>query len=1785
MKRRICSVIVCFCFLVSLLPTAALADVVNAFAETSTEVQTIRLLDGTITKGNLYQIFGGKDSWPNTTDYRYTLKDQIAWKRVNEEDADNTDLAENLQDGKVYQLQKKTYMFSENLKEWKDIGTFVFQTYYQITVNAKDFPTGGNVLVNGENLTDKGVYEVNKDNDLTLTFGKVSGYDVQVKIGNGAWITVLGDTYSHKADSSTTLSVRYVETAASDLCKLTITVHNPSLGEYAGIETDSVAAGTDIALTVTPYNEMTTPANDLDAYVKSVKVNGTELPESYKNTVFSGTFTVNTNTSLEITFAERLVLNKPTEGPYEKHEGDTAIMMYLATMNMDKKVSQQVEAIEQSILDSTVDKANTPGYEDTTIELKGNLELVGDIYMELDGNALDAAGDKLDWLQSLLGGVTHWGDRTFHNDKEQWEEIRLILPASTDGRYPAVQSEDLTVWVLEARTLLTIEGTAKETTVESEANLDAAIKAAALDQLLATNPGATLEQIGTNNITYQYTKPAFDSLGQNPTNVSVKVSVQSGDFYLESTGSITVPVRKSTMSSVVTVTTEGEGTASYIVNGNTYTFTLTPETGWYVQQLAITKTSIAGNGQSETVMPENMTAVKDGAYSYAYTLEAENGYDYKLVATFCQYTLTTTATSEPFSYYDGLYTDSDALVAALKAKLPLTKSHDSFPAGTLYLEYKANSNTWLAVGAALPDTGCHAFGAQNTETLRYRYVFTSDGFAVCSNETTLTISDGRVATQVKLKANACTMDYADYAQATDKTACLTEKLLDGVYQTENGNRVTDAVVTVSPNYLEAGETTVTLSYAGDAQYMPSSAKATVTLNSQDASITVKVQPTTVVYGTNYTVDIATNPTNLQTISFALGLDLAETSLQKEMVPLNVTILGPAKLRTALDTYAKKADTDGKISAYDVLCGLQLLCDDSEKIQEIGVSEESLEQLAQILSLGAVIPTLDAVISDTFPTNAGFYVVGAIVAEPGYTSAMAVDYLSITPKVVKATLDWEQNIGTSVTWEQLKTQGYMDAKVASVESGTVADARNQLAWIYLGFDEDGDLAVYQKDELKADVYTQVAFLKEWTSNEQYASVPIMREFAVGVDYADVQFVDAANQPTDSYIYTVGDTIEAPVTVDGKTVTEGLTVSSTKIYAKSNSVGVEESKLPSANGLYLLQANYKKTDVDGNVTAAGKDNAVLMISSAIEGFEANDTKVLYDGTEKFLEIQQPAGTTVSYLAFVMDTQRKQVNVLLPDSMDVFGGLKAGAEAIQFEGVLEFLQAYSSEDAQKMALAVLLQQVKADVQNVTGWTVSVNAAKPIEVGSYNVLLMTIGEELYFCNRTLTIEPKSLSDLVITLTPEQFDYDGNAKSPVVQVMDGNTVISSAEYEVQIPKDAVDVGTYKVTVVNKEGSNYKIYGNKEFTIKQVPASVTQEPTANSLTYTGKAQSLIKAGVANGGTMMYRLGETGDFSETIPSATQVGSYSIYYYVKGDKNHSDTAVAVFEVKIEESNEENNNTPSNPTGSYSSHNSGNSYLITVLHPENGVIVAERKAASPGTTVMVTGKPNEGYLLKTLTVTDKTGALLDVIDKGDGKYTFTMPASAVTVMATFQNSALVQNPFVDVLVGSYYYDAVLWAVENTITGGVDASHFAPDTACTRAQIVTFLWRAAGRPEPNTGINPFVDVDTDAYYYQAVLWAVEHGITGGVDAAHFAPDAVCTRAQAVSFLYRTAQMQGDGFTGAWMFRLPFTDVPEWCMEAVAWCYQNQITGGISATLFSPDDACTRGQIVTFLYRANVSK
>lgn len=274
------------------------------------------------------------------------------------------------------------------------------------------------------------------------------------------------------------------------------------------------------------------------------------------------------------------------------------------------------------------------------------------------------------------------------------------------------------------------------------------------------------------------------------------------------------------------------------------------------------------------------------------------------------------------------------------------------------------------------------------------------------------------------------------------------------------------------------------------------------------------------------------------------------------------------------------------------------------------------------------------------------------------------------------------------------------------------------------------------------------------------------------------------------------------------------------------------------------------------------------------------------------------------------------------------------------------------------------------------------------------------------------------------------------------------------------------------------------------------------------------------------------------------------------------------------------PSRPSHSSSSDNDP-SYSISADKAEHGSVTVSPRYAESDDTVTITVKPDSGYILETIIVKDSKGNELKLTDKGDGKYTFTMPAGRVEVKATFMDDNTMLNFFVDVPADSYYYDTVLWAAQKGITGGTDAEHFSPNASCARGQLVTFLWRAAGKPVVNYAMS-FSDVSADAYYTEAVRWAASLGIVSGYGDGKFGVNDPITREQMAVMLYRFAKAQGMDTTQGGMAVREFDDfeqVSDYAGEAMTWAVNTGILKGANNQLM-PKTPCTRAQIVTMLQR-----
>ena len=439
---------------------------------------------------------------------------------------------------------------------------------------------------------------------------------------------------------------------------------------------------------------------------------------------------------------------------------------------------------------------------------------------------------------------------------------------------------------------------------------------------------------------------------------------------------------------------------------------------------------------------------------------------------------------------------------------------------------------------------------------------------------------------------------------------------------------------------------------------------------------------------------------------------------------------------------------------------------------------------------------------------------------------------------------------------------------------------------------------------------------------------------------------------------------------------------------------------------------------------------------------------------------------------------------------------------------------------------------------------------------------------------EVQTIQILGFLPAPTNADWD----DAVLGKASWGAVEHASGYSIQLYKDGTALGSAETVTET----------NYTFTIPEPPAEDSNDSTTTTPTLPDNA-------ITKAGTYSFRvtaLGNGTDYSNSVAAESARHLSSIT--VEENENGTITASARYAVSGTEITLTGNpnsgyrfskwsltpeltvtdNKFTMPEGAvtvsavFARRSSSSTYPITVKDSKNGSASSSHKSASSGTTVTITVMPDKGYTLETLTVTDK-----------NGKYTFTMPASKVEINATFMDDNAMLNYFVDVKANDYFYDAVLWAAQNGITSGTDAVHFTPDGVCSRAQAVTFLWRAAGSPAPKSVSMPFTDVPKGSYYETAVLWAVENGITKGTSDTTFSPDATCSRAQIVTFLWRSQKSPAVGSLN------PFTDVSAnaYYTDAVLWAVEENITKGTTATTFSPDTDCSRAQIVTLLYRAYV--
>ena len=559
------------------------------------------------------------------------------------------------------------------------------------------------------------------------------------------------------------------------------------------------------------------------------------------------------------------------------------------------------------------------------------------------------------------------------------------------------------------------------------------------------------------------------------------------------------------------------------------------------------------------------------------------------------------------------------------------------------------------------------------------------------------------------------------------------------------------------------------------------------------------------------------------------------------------------------------------------------------------------------------------------------------------------------------------------------------------------------------------------------------------------------------------------------------------------------------------------------------------------------------------------------QKLSAVELPAGWTWYAPSMVMDTAGPQIflvnyagdanhNPLHMHSITVYVLDKTDVSTfITFpDGEKEYTGNWMKYEEASISGTNLGTGAKWNYVYTAGTGTLMAAGFPEGIGTYTVTA-TYEDSINFgiATATLTIVPKKVAIPAADTTV--FTYDGNAKT--------YGIADTADYTVT-GNSQTNAGDHTVTVALRDKATTawadgttadKTY---TFTIKQ--ATPTGEPAYTKITTSGK--TLADAGLTvTGSTLNPNAGTlewVDDAGNVLPDTTTVAANTTYKwrFTPADANYTTLTGSI---KLYHK--------SSSSGGGSSHSSR--YTITVDSVKHGTITVSPKSAYKGDTVTITVKPDKGYELDTLKVLDKDGDKVKITEK-KGKYTFTMPASKVTIKGKFVEEAPEQI-FADVPVDAYCYEAVKWAASEGITGGIGNNLFAPGLPCTRGQIVTFLWRAAGSPAPKS-MSSFADVAEDAYYAKAVAWAVENGITGGTGNGKFSPDATCTRAQAVTFLYRASGSPAVSGSAA------FSDVAAdaYYVSAVKWAEKNGITGGIGGGLFGSGNNCTRGQIVAFLWR-----
>ena len=856
---------------------------------------------------------------------------------------------------------------------------------------------------------------------------------------------------------------------------------------------------------------------------------------------------------------------------------------------------------------------------------------------------------------------------------------------------------------------------------------------------------------------------------------------------------------------------------------------------------------------------------------------------------------------------------------------------------------------------------------------------------------------------------------ATYGKVDEKE--LLNQLVAGVRCEESvEDYIADADdVEISIRSKNAGEQNVTLKYKGDATHLPSEKTATVTI--EKAPVSVNVNDVTVRYGEGYNLAVTAKDEtgkDVTMISFVAGLDMEDMQIVNGEVTFPETVVN-LKLPKVLG-FDIPSTTVSLETALKLLEGYNL---GSE------MTSEQMDQLiAALKELEAKFGEVTVMINGDMPKNIGVYLVGAVTADANYETAMDVGALVITPDGHRAELDWniyDENGAIALTAIDSYDLAAHVAKLYEIPSGmteeeAIAAATNEIEHLFIGMNLNGEIVLTQ--DLKTEnsltgAYAEVASIVNW-GNEMFYSMPIVRTLVVVPELVDVKFVDANENNARRFTYT-GEPCEMEVLVEGNLTEPGnnLTVVYTGVTVDGETYYSEDA--PSKVGAYTATALYAEKK-NGEVVKAGIAIGAMVIEKAASGFAMYDETATYDAQSHFVNVEGDEATAVLYAVVNRDTNT--VNVIIPDALkalvpelaqsgsvditvakDEIETLIAKVKAVELPEGFEIPEGFVTE------LNKVLSEVEAVLAEVPNATVVINGDKPVDAGVYEVYAVTYSKIMKsaYANAVLTINPCTATitvadaEVVVGEDAPQFTY---AVSGIVDGYDP-AVMLNCEYDKAVATSGQE---YAINATYTANSNYVVtvvpgkLKVKESPVVTVPVmGVTLDKTSATIDLKyGNTTSLVATVSPAGAT-----NKAVTWISSNPSVATV-----------DENGVVTAITTGTATITATTDDGNYTAecvvtvtksSNVRPSGGSGGGGSTkYAITVEDTDNGSVESSHAKASKGTTVTITVDPEAGYEVDDIVVETKAGKAVEVTDKGEGKFTFKMPAANVIVSVDFEKAA---------------------------------------------------------------------------------------------------------------------------------------------------------------------------------------